>query len=119
MNRNFAVKILLILAIVLQSFNAVSALLDAHQVDAQHLETVHDHASDTKIVAENQVTDVGDDDHNINDCHHCGHCSGSHFSWVLVKAYSPNIAFVNSGKILKEGASPFRTSGFIYRPPIA
>ena len=57
MNRNFAVKILLILAIVLQSFNAVSALLDAHQVDAQHLETVHDHASDTKSVIEDQVTD--------------------------------------------------------------
>ena len=56
MNRNFAVKLLLILAIVLQSFNAVSALLDAHQVDAQHLETVHDHASDKKSVAENQVT---------------------------------------------------------------
>ena len=88
MNRNFAVKILLILAIVLQSFNAVSALLDAHQVDAQHLETVHDHASDTKSVIEDQVTDAGDDDHNINDCHHCGHCSGSHFSWVLVKAFS-------------------------------
>ena len=35
MNRNFAVKILLVLAIVLQSFNAVSALLDAHQVDAE------------------------------------------------------------------------------------
>ena len=68
MNRNFAVKILLILAIVLQSFNAVSALLDAHQVDAQHLETVHDHASDKKSVAENQVTDAGGDDHNINDC---------------------------------------------------
>ena len=50
MNRNFAVKILLILAIVLQSFNAVSALLDAHQVDAQHLETVHDHASDKKVL---------------------------------------------------------------------
>ena len=80
MNRNFAVKILLILAIVLQSFNAVSALLYAHQVDAQHLETVHDHASDTKSVIEDQVTDAGDDDHNINDCHHCGHCSGSHFS---------------------------------------
>ncbi len=79
MNRNFAVKILLILAIVLQSFNAVSALLYAHQVDAQHLETVHDHASDKKSVAENQVTDADDDDHNINDCHHCGHCSGSLF----------------------------------------
>mgnify|MGYP001191040462 CR=1 FL=1 len=63
MNRNFAVKILLILAIVLQSFNAVSALLYAHQVDAQHLETVHDHASDTKSVIEDQVTDAGDDDH--------------------------------------------------------
>lgn len=78
---NVALKILLVVSIVLQSLTAVvSATPENHQIDIEHLQIQHDHADDRNVSNDN----VGDEQHNEKDCHHCGHCSGSHLSWILV-----------------------------------
>ena len=81
---NVALKILLVVSIVLQSLTAVvSATPENHQIDIEHLQIQHDHADDRNVSNDN----VGDEQHNEKDCHHCGHCSGSHLSWILVSNF--------------------------------
>jgi len=69
------------MSIVLQSFSAIAAPNNAHQLDIQHIQTEHDHRDDLQL---NNMADI-DEEHNISDCHHCGHCTGTHLSWILVK----------------------------------
>jgi len=73
------ISLLIVLSIALQSFVAVANSNDNHQIDSQHLQTEHSHDVD-KVEIYNESSD---DDHNINDCHHCGHCQGSHSSWFV------------------------------------
>jgi len=76
--RNTWVSFLLVLSIALQSFVAVANSDENHQVDSQHLQTEHSHNLD-KIAL---FDDSSENDHSIKDCHHCGHCQGSHTQWL-------------------------------------
>ena len=58
--------------------------METHQLDVEHLQTIHDHETDHSP----QLDKDKDNEHDIEDCHHCGHCSGNHLSWVLVKDFS-------------------------------
>jgi len=64
------------------AFQSIAAMADSntvHQITESHLQTEHDHHLDTK----NTVNSASEaDGHHIKDCHHCGHCSGTHISWV-------------------------------------
>ena len=85
------------LSIALQSFIAVANLESDHQPDAQHLQTVHSHEIDYAEVN----GEYSENEHNIKDCHHCGHCQGSHTQWfstnktnhITVKLLIPNQYF--------------------------
>lgn len=112
MNNRLLLSILLLVSIVLQSFASSAASIENHQVDIEHLQSVHVHTNDN---ASEETDDAG---HDIKDCHHCGHCSASHSVWMTVK---------NSVKIVTNNAieiSPFLVkspSTFIettIRPPI-
>jgi len=103
-----------ILLILLQSFSAVANSLDFHATDPQHLVEVHQH-SDNNNVADvdsldrepfhrfmkkpndandfNNVSDaknVTTSYHNPTDCHHCGHCNGTHIQWVVQHTLQSN-----------------------------
>ena len=88
--------------ILFQSFSAVANSLDFHIVDLQHSQHEHSHETDNKpankivstfldsdIVLDtfinspiNSSIEKTDSQHSPADCHHCGHCSGSHAQWV-------------------------------------
>ena len=116
LNFSFALRILLVLSIVLQSISSIaSETSENHQIDIEHLQTQHDHADDRNALNDN----ADDEQHNEKDCHHCGHCSGSHLSWILVN--NSNIA----AKLFKTNHIPYQfdqTKEFldaILRPPIS
>ena len=116
MNFTVALKLLLILSIALQSLTTVaSATSQIHLIDIEHLQTQHDHKSDL----ESLDGDSDEEGHEIKDCHHCGHCSGSHFSWVLVNNIN------SSTKLLTINNIPYQfeqTKEFLdatLRPPIS
>ena len=88
-----------ILLILLQSFFAVANSLDFHAIDPQHLEEVHQHSDDNSVDGldgetfyqsvkkTNDANDANYDSntknatashHNPIDCHHGGHCNGTH-----------------------------------------
>ncbi|GAB54365.1 hypothetical protein GPUN_0211 [Glaciecola punicea ACAM 611] len=81
-----------------QSFSAVASSLDFHVIDKEHLQQEHQHSIDDKIAAI-PLQDIDVDDgtskstkhHNSADCHHCGHCHGTHAQWFIQQ---------HSGKIL-------------------
>ena len=63
------VSLLIVLSIVLQSFVAVADSDQNHQLDVQHIQTQHSHELDHNTLFD----DTSDSEHNIKDCHHCGH----------------------------------------------
>jgi len=86
---------LLISLILFQSFSAVANTLDFHAVDSQHLNEIHEHQpgdntasekthvqqkSSEQADADNATVDIS---HNPADCHHCGHCHGTHAQWLV------------------------------------
>lgn len=100
--------------IVLQSFTAIASSFDTHQLDIEHIQTEHSHADDSKILSDKDISD----EHNVEDCHHCGHCSGGHLSWILVKNHSNTLNLTTSILIPYPENTP---NGFIeatLRPPI-
>ena len=116
MNLNVVLKMLLVVSIVLQSLTAVvSATSENHQIDIEHLQTQHDHDDDRNVLNDN----TDDEQHDVKDCHHCGHCSGSHLSWILVS--NSNV----DGKLNIINKTPYQfdqTKAFleaIHRPPIS
>ncbi len=116
LNFSFVLRILLVLSIVLQSISSIaSSISENHQIDIEHLQTQHDHADDRNVSNDN----VGDEQHNEKDCHHCGHCSGSHLSWVLVSSSNA------TGKLNIFNKTPYQiaqTNSYleaILRPPIS
>lgn len=116
MNLNVVLKMLLVVSIVLQSLTAVaSSTSENHQIDIEHLQTQHDHADDRNVSNDN----VADEQHNEKDCHHCGHCSGSHLSWILVSSTNA------TGKLNIINKTPYQidqTNTYleaILRPPIS
>ncbi|GAA6182758.1 hypothetical protein [Aliiglaciecola sp. NS0011-25] len=85
---------LLISLILFQSFSAVAKSIDFHTIDSEHLSEVHEHqvgdntATDkTQILLNSNIQANVDNSlievpHNPADCHHCGHCQGSHAQWL-------------------------------------
>ena len=79
--------------ILFQSFSAVANSLDIHATDPQHLQQEHQHSDDHRLgsVSEEpsaklvKTFDNGKNttvsEHNPADCHHCGHCNGTHVQW--------------------------------------
>jgi hypothetical protein len=107
---------LLVISIVLQSLTAVaSSTSENHQIDIEHLQTQHDHADDRNALNDN----LGEEQHSEKDCHHCGHCSGSHLPLILVS----NSNALSKLKIYNKTPYQFdQTSTFleaIHRPPIS
>nr|WP_286235900.1 hypothetical protein [Thalassotalea sediminis] len=105
--------LLLVIAIVFQSFAAIAVGDDDHQMDVEHLQQQHSHLDDTKLQQDNN------DAHNVNDCHHCGHCTGNHATWVTVKteASAFDALSVTSFYYLIPTTHAFTEA--MYRPPIA
>lgn len=93
----FSVRVtsyLLISLILFQSFSAVAKSLDFHAIDSQHLNEIHEHQLGDNIASEKpqvQLKSIEHPDtdnapvdisHNPADCHHCGHCHGTHAQWL-------------------------------------
>ncbi|ABG40546.1 conserved hypothetical protein [Paraglaciecola sp. T6c] len=93
----FSVRVasyLLISLILFQSFSAVANSLDFHSIDSQHLSEIHEHqAGDNTVSAKTLVQQQSNEQsnadkitvdisHNPADCHHCGHCHGTHAHWL-------------------------------------
>ncbi|MDP2561234.1 hypothetical protein [Psychrobium sp. 1_MG-2023] len=76
------------ISIVLQSFNIVVDSGAAHQLDTAHLATEHNHATHQSEFVDLPASHASGstEQHDSSDCHHCGHCSGSHLTWVTSKA---------------------------------
>ena len=115
---NFTVvfKLLLVISIVLQSLSSVASTTSSnHQVDIEHLQTQHQHTSDLESTKGN-VDEAG---HNIDDCHHCGHCSTSHLSWIFFTytASKPNIYSLE--RIPYQSTQTKEYLDTIQRPPIS
>ena len=116
MNHNVVLKMLLVVTIVLQSLTAVaSSTSENHQIDIGHLQTQHDHADDRNALNDN----ADDEQHNESDCHHCGHCSGSHLSWILVNNTNgiDKLNVINKTPYQIDQSNTFLEA--ILRPPIS
>ena len=113
---NVAIKVLLIVSIVLQSLTAVaSATNENHQIDVEHIQVKHDHNSDQ--IESGKLLDA--EGHDVKDCHHCGHCSGSHLSWILVKGISNLHELPTVNEFPYDFIQPIQLSETISRPPIS
>ena len=106
-------KLLTLMLIVLLSIQAVATVASAadfHQIDVSHLQQSHDHANDNTAQF---------DDHPSQDCHHCGHCSGSHLNLILL-TQGPALPYLPLAPSYP--ADEQQLLDFIeqqYRPPIA
>ncbi|GAC33945.1 hypothetical protein [Paraglaciecola polaris] len=81
----------MLFVIALQSLAAVAKAQDFHQIEPEHLALIHQHASDEQNISltpslNDEQVSTQDDTHNPADCHHCGHCNGSHAHWVSASA---------------------------------
>jgi len=116
LNFSFALRIILVLSIVLQSFSSIASVTsEDHQVDIEHLQIQHDHADDRNILKES----ADKEPHDIKDCHHCGHCSGSHLSWILVSNSNITSKVYNTYKIPYQSVQTKEILDAILRPPIS
>ncbi|MCF2856191.1 hypothetical protein L1286_01780 [Pseudoalteromonas sp. SMS1] len=79
MNFRALIYAILITVVALQSVLSVASISEFHPVDAKHLQSSHTHQHDEQISTSVKFDEHG---HAVQDCHHCGHCSGSHTSWV-------------------------------------
>lgn len=113
MNFTVVFKLLLVISIVLQSLPTVAST--DHQIDIEHLQTQHQHANDVKT-ANGDVDEAG---HNIDDCHHCGHCSTSHLSWIFSTYITSTPNTYSVEKIPYQSTQTKEYLDSIQRPPIA
>lgn len=94
---------ILLFCIAMQSFIVVANNQELHQPDAQHLKIEHSHQNHTidpnqpsELSKSLAISEVSDADHNEDDCHHCGHCHGSHMQWVYLSQHFTYPIFNNS-----------------------
>lgn len=114
--KNFWIGFLIVLSIALQSFVAMANSNENHQIDSQHLQTEHSHDMDNVEL----LDESSDDDHNIKDCHHCGHCQGSHTSWfVNLKSSDSILEFLVSNQYFYHVNLGQGFTEELVRPPIA
>lgn len=126
--KHIVLSLLLLLSIAMQSFVAVANLSDSHQIDSQHLQTTHSHARDdvkqndlaSSVEYQNEHLDQKIDEHNISDCHHCGHCQGSHAQWFAGKrAHQPTPLQLVSNRFFHLAQIKPLFIDELIRPPIA
>lgn len=126
-----------ILLILLQSFSAVANSLDFHATDPQHLVEVHQHSDDNHVddvdekpfypfVKKTSTADDFDNTknaatsyHNPNDCHHCGHCNGTHIQWVVQHTLQSNRMAQQSHQFYYLRTTIDAPVSQLLRPPIA
>lgn len=88
---------MMIVLILLQSLSAMAKSVDFHVLDAEHIKSEHVHAVDDHVTAEHISQPTGDsDNHNSADCHHCGHCSGTHMQYVSITYISEHLDFISN-----------------------
>ncbi len=108
--------LILVLLIAVQSYAAVANSEKSHLVDSQHILTEHSHdIDDIELFDESS-----DSEHNIQDCHHCGHCQGAHTQWVASnKSALPTPQFIITNQYFY---TDYLDKSFIeelIRPPIS
>ncbi len=114
--KNTWLGFLIVLSIALQSFVAVANSDANHQVDSQHLQTEHSHELDNVLISD----ESSEDEHNIKDCHHCGHCQGSHTQWLSSKRMSaPALEFITLNQYFYRVHLDKSFIEELTRPPIA
>ncbi len=101
--------------VVLQSLSAIAGASETHQLDIQHLQTEHSHSDDANLVTEGS----GTDNHNTQDCHHCGHCSGAHLAWIIAKDLPSGIDRKYVDKTPYQNTTEKEFIEATLRPPIA
>ncbi|PCK31359.1 hypothetical protein [Pseudoalteromonas piscicida] len=107
---NKLVMIILMLLVSVQSVSLFASESNFHQVEVSHLQHSHDHAEDVSAEPNG---------HHTKDCHHCGHCSGTHLNLVILKSLTP-FKVLGHSEIYRQAQDRIRT--FIeqaHRPPIA
>ena len=108
---------LLILSVLCQSLLAVAQSVDLHTYDAEHVQTSHDHSLDTKPSVDQHGAE--DSEHNVADCHHCGHCTGTHLNWLSGTLDTPLTCFsASQATEIPLHNLPLRWQEFL-RPPIS
>lgn len=114
--KNTWISLLIVLSIALQSFVAVANSDENHHVDVQHLQTEHSHDADNLALFDESPQD----NHNIKDCHHCGHCQGTHTPWFLSQNQSNSISkFIVSNQYFYHTHPDKIFIKELIRPPIA
>ncbi|GEA11031.1 hypothetical protein KUL49_14060 [Alteromonas sp. KUL49] len=88
----------LVALLICQSFLSMGKALDSHDVASlsHNVEHQHEHTHTEHTYlhqAETVASDKGDNTHNPADCHHCGHCHGSHVQWLSQSVTSDVIEF--------------------------
>ncbi|MBQ4835941.1 MULTISPECIES: hypothetical protein [Pseudoalteromonas] len=115
MSVRIIVNVMLMIVIALQSVSSVASLSDLHLVDAQHLQTTHLHQHNERVTT---VVEFDEHGHAIQDCHHCGHCSGSHTSWVTVQPSTNTILKTSLSTFTVPDAQIRKRVESKYKPPI-
>jgi len=113
--KNTWFSLLIVLSIALQSLVAVANSNTDHQLDSQHLQTENSHELDfTELAA-----DTSESEHNVKDCHHCGHCQGSHTQWLSSKSTACiTEKFINSNQYHYLAHTDKSVIEQLIRPPI-
>ena len=116
--------LLIPIVIVLQSLAFAASAQPSHQIDGEHLQSQHSHQQDSqllrgKVKVSHPVATADEEQHDISDCHHCGHCSGSHLSWLSTQP--PGLALIFFANALASGPKLdlIEIVSPTYRPPIA
>jgi len=83
MNSIQRISYLLVTLIMFQSFAAVADSLAFEPIDAQHLQHEHSHSEHANTSHQSSpINHDTNDDHHPAECHHCGHCQGTHAQWL-------------------------------------
>ncbi|WP_418889523.1 hypothetical protein [Paraglaciecola polaris] len=125
-----ATSYLLVMLILFQSFSAVANSLNFHSIDSEHLSEVHELNSHDNITGKTmqvqQNTDLPtntdnstftDTSHNPADCHHCGHCNGTHLSYLGTSQLQSTPSITRSINSIYLDSNKSTQPSSLYRPP--
>ncbi|MFT6897803.1 MAG: hypothetical protein ACJA13_002214 [Paraglaciecola sp.] len=125
-----AASYLLVLLILFQSFSAVANSLNFHSIDSEHISEVHELNSHDNITAKTILIQQNDDlptnidnstitdtSHNPADCHHCGHCNGTHLSYLATSQLNSTLSITSSLNSIYLGLNKSTQASSLYRPP--
>lgn len=90
------ISLVVFVALVVQSCIAAANASLPHQLDKTHLQTVHSHQQDDSSHAVS--SDNNTPSHNIQDCHHCGHCQGNHANSAILLGTNLTRSPIKQGK---------------------